>query len=64
MKQLIFLHKPLLPKHNQSRLRWVEMDQIIWNWTNLDRMDQICSKWTKLNQIKLNKLKWTKYIGA
>ena len=58
MKQLIFLHKPLLRKHIQSRLRWVEMDRIIRNWIKLDRMDQTRS--AKLDQIELNGLKWTK----
>ena len=60
MKQLIFLHKPLLRKHNQSRLRWVEMDRIIQNWIKLDRMDQTRSRWAKLDQTELNGLKWTK----
>ena len=60
MKQLIFLHKPLLRKHNQSLLRWVEMDRIIRNWIKLDRMDQTRSKWAKLDQTELNGLKWTK----
>ena len=68
MKQLIFLHKPLLQKHNQSRLRWVEMDRIIWNWIKLDRLDQ-----TKLNGLKWIKVDRTRpkyltdvaqYIGA
>ena len=60
MKQLIFLHKPLLRKQNQSRLRWVEKDRIIRNWIKLDRMDQTRSKWAKLDQTELNGLKWTK----
>ena len=64
MKQLIFLHNPLLQKHNQSRLGWAEMDQIIRNWTKLDRMNQTRSKWTKLDKTKLNGLKWTKVDGT
>ena len=40
------------------------MDQIIWNWTKLDRMNETQLKWTKLDKTKLNGLKWTKVDGT